>query len=66
MENISLMFRSKDLTVPMSLDFRLVEAEPSKWSRSSSAHSGSLCGGPGCSWNRDWYGRHASRCLGDS
>lgn len=53
MENISLMFRCKGLTVPMNLDFCLVEAEPSKWSRSSSTHSESLCGGPGCSWNRD-------------
>lgn len=38
------MTRFKLLTVPLNLDFCPVEAEPSKWSRSSRAHSGGLCG----------------------
>lgn len=40
------MFRFKGLTVPLNLDFFFypVEAEPSKWSKSSRAHSGGLCG----------------------
>lgn len=39
------MFRFKGLTVPLNLEFCPVEAEPSKWSKSSRAHSGGLCGG---------------------
>lgn len=38
------MFGFKGLTVPLNLGFCPVEAEPSKWSRSSRAHSGGVCG----------------------